>query len=159
MDKFISKFLMLEYSVKIMILIGILGLLPFVIGLVDLCINKNELIFKINLPKYYGAIILTFLGSKYWGIILNLNNIKKISNQLKVSIVIWSILPSIIAITVLIIQSSVSIIILSLGFLSCQIVDELLYNKIDFPYWYIILRRILTLIVLIILICTFIIIK
>lgn len=150
---------MLEYSVKIMILIGILGLLPFVLGLVDLWINKNELIFKINLPKYYGAIILTFLGSKYWGIILNLNNIKKISNQLKVSIVIWSILPSIIAITVLIIQSSVSIIILSLGFLSCQIVDELLYNKIDFPYWYIILRRILTLIVLIILICTFIIIK
>ena len=159
MDKFISKFLMLEYSVKIMILIGILGLLPFVFGLVDLWINKNELIFKINLPKYYGAIILTFLGSKYWSIILNLNNIKKISNQLKVSIVIWSILPSIIAITVLIIQSSVSIIILSLGFLSCQIVDELLYNKIDFPYWYIILRRILTLIVLIILICTFIIIK
>ena len=150
---------MLEYSVKIMILIGILGLLPFVLGLVDLWINKNELIFKINLPKYYGAIILTFLGSKYWGIILNLNNIKKISNQLKVIIVIWSILPSIIAITVLIIQSSVSIIILALGFLSCQIVDELLYNKIDFPYWYIILRRILTLIVLIILICTFIIIK
>ena len=159
MDKFISKFLMLEYSVKIMILIGILGLLPFVLGLVDLWINKNELIFKINLPKYYGAIILTFLGSKYWGIILNLNNIKKISNQLKVSIVIWSILPSIIAITVLIIQSSVSIIILTLGFLLCQIVDELLYNKINFPYWYIILRRILTLIVLIILICTFIIIK
>ena len=159
MDKFISKFLILEYSVKIMILIGILGLLPFTFGFVDLWINKDELIFKINLPKYYGAIILTFLGSKYWGIILNLNNIKKISNQLKVSIVIWSILPSIIAITVLIIQSSVSIIILALGFLSCQIVDELLYNKIDFPYWYIILRRILTLIVLIILICTFIIIK
>ena len=159
MDKFISKFLILEYSVKIMILIGILGLLPFVLGLVDLWINKNELIFKINLPKYYGAIILTFLGSKYWGIILNLNNIKKISNQLKVSIIIWSILPLIIAITILIIQSSVSIIILALGFLSCQIVDELLYNKIDFPYWYIILRRILTLIVLIILICTFIIIK
>jgi len=150
---------MLEYSVKIMILIGILGLLPFIFGLVDLWINKNELIFKINLPKYYGAIILTFLGSKYWGIILNLNNIKKISNQSKVNIVIWSILPSIIAITVLIIQSSVSIIILALGFLLCQIVDELLYNKIEFPYWYIILRRILTLIVLIILICTFIIIK
>mgnify|MGYP000141193008 FL=1 len=159
MDKFISKFLMLEYSVKIMILIGILGLLPFVFGLVDLSINKNELIFKINLPKYYGAIILTFLGSKYWGIILNLNGIKKISNELKVGIIIWSILPSIIAITVLFIQSSVSIIILALSFTLCQIIDELLYNKINFPHWYIILRRILTLIVLIILICTFIIIK
>ena len=159
MDKYISKFLMLEFSVKIMILIGILGLLPFAFGLVDLWINKNELIFKINLPKYYGAIILTFLGSKYWGIVLNLNSKIKISNELKVNIIIWSILPSIIALTVLIIQSSFSIIILALGFISCQIIDELLYNKISFPYWYIILRRILTLIVLIILICTFIIIK
>ena len=149
---------MLEYSFKIMILIGILGLLPFVFGLVDLWINKNELIFKINLPKYYGAIILTFLGSKYWGIVLNLNSKIKISNELKVNIIIWSILPSIIALTVLIIQSSFSIIILALGFISCQIIDELFYNKISFPYWYIILRRILTLIVLIILICTFIII-
>jgi hypothetical protein len=95
MDKFISKFLMLEYSVKIMILIGILGLLPFILGFVDLWINKDELIFKINLPKYYGAIILTFLGSKYWGIILNFNDIKKISNEFKVIIIIWSILNSI----------------------------------------------------------------
>ena len=159
MDKFISKFLILEYSVKIMILIGILGLLPFTFGFVDLWINKDELIFKINLPKYYGAIILTFLGSKYWGIILNLNAIKKISNELKVGIIIWSILPSIMAITVLIIQNSFSIIILALGFIFCQIVDEFLNKKISFPHWYIILRRILTLIVLIILICTFIIIK
>ena len=149
---------MLEYSVKIMILIGILGLLPFIFGFVDLWINKDELIVKINLPKYYGAIILTFLGSKYWGIILNFNDIKKISNVLKVIIIIWSILPSILALIVLIIQSSFSIIILALGFISCQVIDELFYNKISFPYWYIILRRILTLIVLIILICTFIII-
>lgn len=159
MDKFISKFLMLEYSVKIMILIGILGLLPFIFGFVDLWINKDELFFKINFPKYYGAIILTFLGSKYWGIILKLNAIKKISNELKVGIIIWSILPSIMAITVLIIQNSFSIIILALGFIFCQIVDEFLNKKISFPHWYIILRRILTLIVLIILICTFIIIK
>ena len=159
MDKFISKFLLLEYSVKIMILIGILGLLPFIFGVVDLWINKDELIFKINLPKYYGAIILTFLGSKYWGIILNLHSIKKISNELKIGIIIWSILPSILAITVLFIQSSFSIIILALGFILCQIIDELFYNKITFPHWYIILRRILTLIVVKILICTFIIIK
>ena len=158
MNKLLNKFSLLGYSVKIMILIGILGLLPFIFGFVDLWINKDELIFKINLPKYYGAIILTFLGSKYWGIILNLNGIKKISNKLKVNIIIWSILPSILALTVLIIQSSFSIIILALGFISCQIIDELFYNKISFPYWYIILRRILTLIVLIILICTFIII-
>ena len=159
MNKLLNKFSLLGYSVKIMILIGVLGLFPFIFGLVDLWVNKNELLFKINLPKYYGAIILTFLGSKYWGIILNLNGKNKLSNQLEVNIIIWSILPSILGIIVLSIQNSFSIIILALGFILCQIIDELLYNRINLPYWYLVLRRALTSLVLVILICTYIIIK
>ena len=159
MNKLLNKFSLLGYSVKIMILIGVLGLFPFIFGLVDLWVNKNELLFKINLPKYYGAIILTFLGSKYWGIILNLNGKNKLSNQLEVNIIIWSILPSILGIIVLSIKNSFSIIILAFGFILCQIIDELLYNRINLPYWYLMLRRTLTSLVLVILICTYIIIK
>ena len=159
MNKLLNKFSLLGYSVKIMILIGVLGLFPFIFGLVDLWVNKNELLFKINLPKYYGAIILTFLGSKYWGIILNLRGKNKLSNQLEVNIIIWSILPSIIGIIVLSIQNSFSIIILAFGFILSQIIDELLYNRINLPYWYLMLRRALTSLVLVILICTYIIIK
>jgi len=159
MNKLLNKFSLLGYSVKIMILIGVLGLFPFIFGLVDLSVNKNELLFKINLPKYYGAIILTFLGSKYWGIILNLHGKNKLSNQLEVNIIIWSILPSIIGIIVLSIQNSFSIIILAFGFILSQIIDELLYNRINLPYWYLMLRRALTSLVLVILICTYIIIK
>ena len=159
MNKLLNKFSLLGYSVKIMILIGVLGLFPFIFGLVDLWVNKNELLFKINLPKYYGAIILTFLGSKYWGIILNLHGKNKLSNQLEVNIIIWSILPSIIGIIVLSIQNSFSIIILAVGFILSQIIDELLYNRINLPYWYLMLRRALTSLVLVILICTYIIIK
>ncbi|MDB2478503.1 DUF3429 domain-containing protein [Alphaproteobacteria bacterium] len=159
MNKLLNKFSLLGYSVKIMILIGVLGLFPFIFGLVDLWVNKNELLFKINLPKYYGAIILTFLGSKYWGIILNLHSKNKLSNQLEVNIIIWSILPSIIGIIVLSIQNSFSIIILAFGFILSQIIDELLYNRINLPYWYLMLRRALTSLVLVILICTYIIIK
>ena len=159
MNKLLNKFSLLGYSVKIMILIGVLGLFPFIFGLVDLWVNKNELLFKINLPKYYGAIILTFLGSKYWGIILNLHRKNKLSNQLEVNIIIWSILPSIIGIIVLSIQNSFSIIILAFGFILSQIIDELLYNRINLPYWYLMLRRALTSLVLVILICTYIIIK
>jgi len=159
MNKLLNKFSLLGYSVKIMILIGILGLFPFIFGLVDLWVNNNELLFKINLPKYYGAIILTFLGSKYWGIILNLHDKNKLSNQLEVNIIIWSILPSIIGIIVLSIQNSFSIIILAFGFILSQIIDELLYNRINLPYWYLMLRRALTSLVLVILICTYIIIK
>ena len=159
MNKLLNKFSLQAYSVKIMILIGILGLIPFILGLVDLWVNKDELLFKINLPKYYGAIILTFLGSKYWGIILNLNGKNKLSNQLEVNIIIWSILPSILGIIVLSIKNSFSIIILAFGFILCQIIDELLYNRINLPYWYLMLRRALTSLVLVILICTYIIIK
>jgi hypothetical protein len=159
MNKLLNKFSLQAYSVKIMILIGILGLIPFILGLVDLWVNKDELLFKINLPKYYGAIILTFLGSKYWGIILNLNGKNKLSNQLEVNIIIWSILPSILGIIVLSIKNSFSIIILAFGFILCQIIDELLYNRINLPYWYLMLRRTLTSLVLVILICTYIIIK
>ena len=159
MNKLLNKFSLLGYSVKIIILIGILGLFPFIFGLVDLWVNKNELLFKINLPKYYGAIILTFLGSKYWGIILNLQGKNKLSNQLEVNIIIWSILPSILGIIVLSIQNSFSIIILAFGFILSQIIDELLYNRINLPYWYLMLRRALTSLVLVILICTYIIIK
>ena len=159
MNKLLNKFSLLGYSVKIMILIGVLGLFPFIFGLVDLWVNKNELLFKINLPKYYGAIILTFLGSKYWGIILNLHGKNKLSNQFEVNIIIWSILPSIIGIIVLSIQNSFSIIILAFGFILSQIIDELLYNRINLPYWYLMLRRALTSLVLVILICTYIIIK
>ena len=159
MNKLLNKLSLLEYSVKITILIGIMGLFPFIFGLVDLWVNKNELLFKINLPKYYGAIILTFLGSKYWGIILNLHGKNKLSNQLEVNIIIWSILPSIIGIIVLSIQNSFSIIILAFGFILSQIIDELLYNRINLPYWYLVLRRALTSLVLVILICTYIIIK
>lgn len=159
MNKLLNKFSLLGYSVKIMILIGVLGLFPFIFGLVDLWVNKNELFFKINLPKYYGAIILTFLGSKYWGIILNLHGKNKLSNQLEVNIIIWSILPSILGIIVLSIQNSFSIIILAFGFILSQIIDELLYNRINLPYWYLMLRRALTSLVLVILICTYIIIK
>ena len=159
MNKLLNKFSLQAYSVKIMILIGILGLIPFILGLVDLWVNKDELLFKINLPKYYGAIILTFLGSKYWGIILNLNGKNKLSNQSEVNIIIWSISPSILGIIVLSIKNSFSIIILAFGFILCQIIDELLYNRINLPYWYLMLRRTLTSLVLVILICTYIIIK
>ena len=159
MNKLLNKLSLLGYSVKITILIGIMGLFPFIFGLVDLWVNKNELLFKINLPKYYGAIILTFLGSKYWGIILNSHGKNKLSNQMEVNIIIWSILPSILGIIVLYIQNSFSIIILAFGFILCQIIDELLYNRINLPYWYLVLRRALTSFVLMILICTYIIIK
>ena len=76
---FLNYFYFKNFESKLIILFSILGLLPFFFGLLDLLLNKDDLFFIINLPKYYGSIILTFLGAVYWGIILNDNNKNLIS--------------------------------------------------------------------------------
>ena len=146
---------LLNKNEKLFILISILGLLPFFIGLIDLLINKNNLFFLINLPKYYGSIIFTFLGAIYWGIILNLSPKSFVPEKIKFFIIIWSVLPSIIGITVLSIKNNFSLLMLSLGFLLCQLVDEIFNKYLSFPNWYLPLRRILTLIVVIVLIYSY----
>ncbi|MGA0412218.1 MAG: DUF3429 domain-containing protein [Candidatus Puniceispirillales bacterium] len=155
----LKQILLFNSSQKIMIILGILGLFPFFFGLVELYFNRNELIFNINIPKYYGAIILTFIGSKYWGIILTIGDQNKISDRLKNQIIIWSIIPSTLGIISLSLQTSLSFFVLVLGFISCQIIDELLYKPLNFAHWYICLRRLLTFLVTTILIFSFIIIS
>ena len=153
--RLMKKYNLINKSEKLFILISILGLLPFIIGLLDLLINKNDLFFLVNLPKYYGSIIFAFLGAIYWGAMLNLPPQTLIPEKMKFFIVIWSVVPSIMGITVLSIKSNFSLLMLSLGFLLCQLVDEIFNKYLSFPNWYLPLRRILTLIVVIVLICSY----
>ena len=159
MKKIIHKKKILNKPEKLFIFISILGLLPFIIGFFDLLVNKNNLFFIINIPKYYGSIILTFLGAIYWGTILNLFSKEIIPEQIKCIIIIWSVTPSILAIIILCIKSNFSLLVLSIGFLLCQLFDELCNKYLSFPSWYLPLRRILTLIVVLVLICSYLIIK
>ena len=146
-------------SEKLFILISILGLFPFIIGLFDLLINKNNLFFLVNLPKYYGSIIFTFLGAIYWGAMLNLTPKNLIPEKIKFFIIIWSVFPSMLGIIVLSINNNLSLLMLSMGFFLCQIIDEIFNKYLSFPNWYLPLRRILTIIVLIVLICSYFIIQ
>ena len=147
-----KKYNLINNSEKLFIIISILGLLPFIIGLLDLLINKNNLFFLVNIPKYYGSIIFTFLGAIYWGAMLNLPPKSLIPKKINFFIIIWSVVPSIMGITVLLIKSNFSLLMLFLGFLLCQLVDEIFNKYFSFPNWYLPLRRILTLIVLVFLI-------
>lgn len=155
MRKITIKKNLLNKSEKLFIFIGLLGLFPFFIGLLDLLINKNNLFFVVHLPKYYGSIILTFLGAIYWGSILNLVRKSFVPEQIKLCIIIWSVTPSILAITILTIKSNFSLLLLSMGFLLCQLVDEICYKFLLFPSWYLPLRRTLTLFVVLILIYSY----
>ena len=142
-------------SSKLIILLSILGMLPFFFGLIDLFLNKDNLFFVINLPKYYGSIILTFLGAVYWGIILNDSHKDLISEKIKTYIICWSIIPSLWSALILIFSQEITIIILALCFMIVQFVDEFVIKYFKFPIWYLFLRRSLTIFVIFILIITY----
>ena len=140
---------------KLIVLLSILGLLPFLFGLIDIILNKDDLFFVINLPKYYGSIILTFLGAVYWGIILNDNHKNLISEKIKTSIICWSIIPSLLSGLILIFKHNITIIILAICYIIVQFVDEFIIKYFKFPIWYLFLRRSLTMFVIIILIFSY----
>ena len=155
----LKNYNLIEQNSKLIILLSILGLLPFILGLIDIWINRSNLFFFINLPKYYGSIILTFLGAIYWGIILKESQKKSLSNKIITFITFWSIIPSIWGIMILIFKHNFSIIILAVCFICVQCVDEFLIKYFKFPNWYLLLRRILTLIVVSILIFSYFLLK
>ena len=158
MKQIFKSYLRLRYFEKLIILFGILGLIPFIIGLIDLWYNYPNLVFEINIPKNYGVIIFTFLGSVYWGIMIEPKKTVQFSSKLKTLTIIYSISPSILGIIILAIQHNISMIILSIGFVISQIIDEFYNHILSLPRWYIILRRTLSSIVIIILICSYLII-
>ena len=152
---FLNNFYFKNRNSKLIILLGIFGLLPFLFGLIDLLLNKGNLFFVINLPKYYGSIILTFLGAVYWGIILNESHKNLIPEKIKTYIIYWSIIPSLWSSLILIFNHNITIIILAICYIIVQFVDEFLIKYFEFPIWYLFLRRLLTIVVILILIFSY----
>ena len=148
---FSNQFYFKNLNSKLIIFLSILGLLPFFFGLLDLLLNKDNLFFIINLPKYYGSVILTFLGAVYWGIILNDNQKNLIPEKVKIYIICWSIIPSLWSCLILIFNNNITIIMLAICYIIVQFVDEVVIKYFTFPIWYLFLRRLLTIIVILIL--------
>ena len=156
---FLNYFYFKNHNSRLIMLLGILGLMPFIFGLIDLLLNRDNLFFVINLPKYYGSIILTFLGAVYWGIILNDSHKNLISDKVKTYIICWSVIPSLWSGLILIFSHNITIIILALCYMIVQFVDELIIKYFKFPIWYLFLRRSLTMSVIFILIFSYFLVK
>ena len=152
---FLNNFYFKNRNSKLIILLSIFGLLPFFFGLIDLLLNKDNLFFVINLQKYYGSIILTFLGAVYWGIILNDSHKNLIPEKVKTYILCWSIIPSLWSSLILIVNHNITIIILAICYIIVQFVDEFIIKYFKFPIWYLFLRRLLTIIVILILLFSY----
>ena len=150
-----NHFYVKNLNSKLIIILSILGLLPFFFGLIDLLLNKDNLFFVVNLPKYYGSIILTFLGAVYWGVILNDSYKNLISEKVKAYIICWSIIPSLCSSLILIFDQKITIILLAICYMIVQFVDEFIIKYFKFPIWYLLLRRLLTIIVILTLIFSY----
>ena len=130
----------------ISITIGLLGLIPFAFRLIEKygLVNISE-IKTINFTIWYGITILSFLCGIYWG--LSINAHVKNNSDLSYLLPALSIIPFSFAIGTVIVSSYLNIIFLVIGFLLCQILDEILFSYNVYFNWYIRLRRFLTVVV------------
>ena len=130
----------------IITIIGLLGLIPYGLPIME----KNGFvdffeIKTIDLTIWYGITILCFLSGVYWGLSINIhikNN--SIFNYL---LPVLSIIPFMFAVVAVIVSNYLNIIFLVVGFLICQILDEILFKYKIYFNWYILLRRFLTVVV------------
>ena len=130
----------------IIIIIGLLGLIPYGLPIME----KNGLvdffeIKTIDLTIWYGITILCFLSGVYWG--LSINILIKNNSKLNYLLPALSIIPFMFAIIAVIVSNYLNIIFLVVGFLICQILDEILFTHKVYSKWYIQLRRFLTVVV------------
>ena len=130
----------------ISIIIGLLGLIPYGLPLIEKygLVNFFE-IKTINFTIWYGITILCFLSGIYWG--LSINALTKNVSDLNYLLPALSIIPFFFAIGTVLASNYLNIIFLVIGFLLCQILDEILYLHKLYFNWYILLRRILTVVV------------
>ena len=130
----------------IITIIGLLGLIPYGLPIME----KNGLvdffeIKTIDLTIWYGITILCFLSGVYWG--LSINILIKNNSKLNYLLPALSIIPFMFAIIAVIVSNYLNIIFLVVGFLICQILDEILFKHKVYFNWYILLRRFLTVVV------------
>ena len=130
----------------IITIIGLLGLIPYGLPIME----KNGLvdffeIKTIDLTIWYGITILCFLSGVYWG--LSINILIKNNSKLNYLLPALSIIPFMFAIIAVIVSNYLNIIFLVVGFLICQILDEILFEYKVYLNWYILLRRFLTVVV------------
>ena len=140
------KNLIYKKNKYILIIIGLLGLIPYGLPIME----KNGLVdfFEIkilDLTIWYGITILCFLSGIYWGLSINISI--KINSKLNYILPALSIIPFMLAIIAVIVSNYLNIIFLVIGFLICQILDEILFKYKIYFNWYILLRRFLTVVV------------
>ncbi|WP_374764707.1 DUF3429 domain-containing protein [Yunchengibacter salinarum] len=123
-------------------ILGILGAVPFVLMALAIVFTKGPMAdFALMALMGYGAVILSFLGGIVWGHTLN-------DDGAVVFRLIYSVIPSLMAWSALIMPTQPGLVVLMGGFVMAAIHDMGVGRLGGFPRWFTALRRNLTIIVM-----------
>ncbi len=109
--------------------LGIGGLLPFVAGAVGLWTLPPEWAGLAALALLtYAAVIVSFLGGIHWGLAMSLAQTRR-------SLLIWGVLPSLLAWAGLLLNSAWGLLLMAASLLLCYIVDCKIYRSLQLGSW------------------------
>lgn len=125
-------------------LLGYLGLLPFIAPTIFLFIDSHHTALLINVLVSYGAVILSFLGALYWAFAMV---IKDLTIKHRNTMLVWSVIPSILAWIAMLIPPLYGLAALTIFFVIVFLIDGRLSKLAHLPAWYLTMRLRLTVVV------------
>jgi hypothetical protein len=121
--------------------LGYGGLLPFVLLAIASAFEKEGFEFWSQALFSYGAITLTFVGALHWGFALA---IPEMPEDRRNAVLIWSVVPALVAWVALLLDGQATGCILIAGFFVHYWQDTRLHNAKFLPLWYLPMRFQLT---------------
>ena len=126
---------------KIAFALGWGGVLPFIgAAAVKIWGSPVMAIYALSMGTIYAGVIICFIGALHWGAVVH-NPAPKTQQTWRY---IWSVLPALAVVPVLILSPQLRIPFLIIGLLICWGVDFYAYRKGLWPKWFMQLRHGLT---------------
>lgn len=123
------------------LVLGFAGLLPFLAGSAGAwAAGYPDILIVVNLQMAYGAVILSFLGAVHWGLALAQNDA---GNWQRLGL---SVLPALAGWVALMVPNPLGLMLLIVGFAAVFFAD---LRSPRLPPWYKVLRKPLTLVVIV----------
>jgi hypothetical protein len=133
--------------------LGYGGLLPFVFLAAALAIGMSHSNLWLQALVGYGAVILSFVGALHWGCAMTH---PAMTSSARAQSFVWSVVPSLVAWTALLLSPQYASFLLVLGFVVHLWRDKRLVLLVKMPDWYLPLRLQLTVVACLSLLSTYI---
>ena len=131
---------------KIALALGWGGVLPFIgAAAVKAWGSPIMAIYALSLGTIYAGVIICFIGALHWGAVVH-DHTQKNHQTWRY---IWSVLPALAVVPVLMVSPQLRIPFLIIGLLICWGVDVYAYRKGFWPKWFMQLRHGLTIVAMI----------